>query len=178
MKIIFLSIGGFKSIEAHDQYPDLLREFQKNGHEIFVVCSNEKKTGKSTELEIDHGAKILRVRTGNITQSGLIEKGIATIMLGYQYKMAIKKYFRNIKFDLILYTTPPISLANVIAYLKKRNNAITYLILKDIFPQNAVDIGMLQSTGLLYHIFKKQEKKLYRNSDKIEQCQKLIKNIF
>lgn len=43
MKIIFLSIGGFKSIEAHDQYPDLLREFQKNGHEIFVVCSNEKK---------------------------------------------------------------------------------------------------------------------------------------
>ena len=45
-----------------------------------------------------------------------------------------------------------------------------YLLLKDIFPQNAVDIGMMSTTrlkGLLYQHFRNQEKKLYRVSDSI-----------
>lgn len=170
MKVIFLSIGGFESIEAHDQYPDLLREFISDGHEVYVVCSNEKRTGLPTKLINDHDAKILRVQIGNITQSSQIEKGLATIRVGSQYKKAINKYFGNIKFDLILYTTPPITLASVVRYLKKRDNAFTYLILKDIFPQNAVDLGMLRVNGIkgiLYRYFRLQEKKLYNSSDKI-----------
>ncbi len=42
--------------------------------------------------------------------------------------------------------------------------------LKDIFPQNAVDIGMMSITGIkgmLFEHFRKQEKKLYRISDRI-----------
>lgn len=170
MKVIFLSIGGFNSIIEHDQYPDLLRAFQNNGFEVYVVCANERKTRRSTELVEDHGVKILRVQIGNITQSGIIEKGIATVMVEYQYKFAIKKYFNDIKFDLVLYTTPPISLANVVKYLKKQKQAYAYLILKDIFPQNAVDLGMLQTSGIkgiIYRYFRNQEKKLYANSDKI-----------
>jgi glycosyltransferase involved in cell wall biosynthesis len=41
---------------------------------------------------------------------------------------------------------------------------------KDIFPQNAVDIGMMSTSGvkgLLYKHFRKQEKKLYTISDRI-----------
>lgn len=44
---------------------------------------------------------------------------------------------------------------------KKRDNAQTYLMLKDIFPQNAVDIGMLSKTGwkgILYRYFRNKEK--------------------
>jgi hypothetical protein len=57
----------------------------------------------------------------------------------------------------------------VIAYLKRQNpQAMTYLLLKDIFPQNAVDLGMMSVSGvkgLLYRFFRKKEKKLYALSD-------------
>ncbi len=69
-----------------------------------------------------------------------------------------------------MYTTPPITFAGVISYIKKRDHAKTYLLLKDIFPQNAVDIGMMTKTGpksVIYKLFRKKEENLYRISDKI-----------
>lgn len=59
---------------------------------------------------------------------------------------------------------------SVIEYVKKRDHAKTYLLLKDIFPQNAVDLGMMTTTGpkaVLYHYFRHKEKKLYAISDRI-----------
>lgn len=47
---------------------------------------------------------------------------------------------------------------------------MTYLLLKDIFPQNAVDMGMLSKTGIkgiLYKMFRRKEEELYRLSDYI-----------
>lgn len=170
MKILFLSIGDIPSIKHREIYPDLLREFIKNGHEVYVVCSREKRTGLQTELIEEDGAKLLKVHIGNITKTNLIEKGISTLLVGTQYKAAIKKYFADVCFDLIMYSTPPITLAGVVEYMKKRDGACTYLLLKDIFPQNAVDIGLMSKTGikgLLYKHFRNQEKKLYRVSDQI-----------
>ena len=74
------------------------------------------------------------------------------------------------KFDIILYSTPPVTLAPVIKYMKRREEVFTYLILKDIFPQNAVDIGMMKKNGLgglLYRYFREMEHLLYSCSDKI-----------
>ena len=55
----------------------------------------------------------------------------------------------------------------IINKIKNRNHARTYLLLKDIFPQNAVDIGIMPSSGILYHTFRKKEQKLYQLSDYI-----------
>lgn len=74
------------------------------------------------------------------------------------------------KFDLIIYSTPPITFQRAVEYVKERDNAQTYLLLKDIFPQNAVDIGILSKNGwkgLIYKYFRKKEKKLYGISDRI-----------
>lgn len=71
---------------------------------------------------------------------------------------------------MILYSTPPITLQKAVKYVKTRDNATTYLMLKDIFPQNAVDMGMLSKHGLkgiLYKYFRLKEKALYRDSDYI-----------
>lgn len=137
---------------------------------MYVAASRERRTGLKTSVLEDHNVHILYVRIGNITKCNFVEKGISTILLERQYKSAIKKYFSNIKFDLILYSTPPITLAGVVQYVKKRDNAKTYLLLKDIFPQNAVDIGILSKKGLkgiLYKYFRIKEKKLYGISDYI-----------
>lgn len=161
MNVLFLTTGRIDSIEQHSIYPDLLRYFRDQGHNVYTVGSYEKREGKETELKEDHGAKMLYVKIGNLTQTNLIEKGISTVMVESQYLSAIKKYFSDVKFDLVLYSTPPITLVKVVEYVKRRDGAKTYLLLKDIFPQNAVDLEMMKKSGLkglLYKYFRKKRK--------------------
>lgn len=170
MNILFLTTGRMESIEQHALYPDLLRCFRNNGHEVYSVSTYERRVGKETEYVTENSHHALRVKIGNLTKCGIIEKGISTLLIEFQYKAAIKKYLSNVTFDLVLYSTPPITLVNVIKYIKKRDNAKTYLLLKDIFPQNAVDLGMMQTTGLtslIYKYFRNKEKQLYAISDRI-----------
>lgn len=159
-----------EGIESHAIYPDLLRQFRDFGHHVYVVARRERRTGLPTELIEDHGAHILYVRVGNITKCGRLEKGISTILIEQQYKNALKTFFPTVRFDLVLYSTPPITLVGVVEYIKKRDQAKTFLLLKDIFPQNAVDLGMLRKNGpqsLLYRYFRHKEKRLYAVSDGI-----------
>ncbi|WP_368251027.1 glycosyltransferase family 4 protein, partial [Enterococcus sp. 2201sp1_2201st1_B8_2201SCRN_220225] len=93
--------------------------------------------------------------------------GISQMLLEYQYIEAIKEYFSNEKFDMVLYATPPITFEKVIRYVKKRDLAKSYLLLKDIFPQNAVDLNLIKNNGPIYHFFRRKEKKLYQISDYI-----------
>lgn len=167
MNILFLTIAYPKTGE-HNIYSDLMVEFKRNNHSVYVVCSNEKRHNKDTYLSIEDGVNILRVKTGNITgQVNLIEKGISTISIEKIFISAIKKFLKNLKFDLVLYNTPPITLINAVKYVKERDGAFTYLLLKDIFPQNAVDIDILKRKSLIYKYFRHKEKKLYEVSDYI-----------
>ena len=168
MRLLFISLLDFSSFNDRNIYTDLLREFIKNGHEVYCVSPTERRTGIKTHLTGD--GHILRLSIGNIQKTNIIEKGISTLLVETQFKQAIKKYFSDIKFDLVLYTTPPITFVSVVQYIKKRDNAKAYLMLKDIFPQNAVDLEMMRKTGvkgLLYRYFRRKEKRLYDISDKI-----------
>lgn len=170
MNVLFLTLLGFDSLRERNIYTDLLREFVKNGHQVYVISPAEKRQNIETHLIEEENATILRLQIGNTQKTNVIEKGISTVMIEPQFKTAIRKYFSDVKFDLVLYTTPPITLVSAIEYVKKRDGAKTYLLLKDIFPQNAVDIGIMSTRGvkgLLYRHFRNQEKKLYRISDRI-----------
>lgn len=170
MNVLFLSIGGLSDIEAKGLYPDLLRQFRNNGHNVYVVCTREKRLNMPTEYIIENGVHFLRIRIGNITKVNVVEKGISTLLIGNSYLREIKKRMKQVNFDLVMYSTPPITFEKVIRYIKNRDGAGSYLLLKDIFPQNAVDIGILKKTGIkgiLYTYFKSKERKLYKLSDYI-----------
>lgn len=168
--ILFLSFIKYETINVHDFYADILRNYVMDGHHVYVVTPVESKYGINTSVIKEDGCDILQVRIGGYFNVNSIRKGITLIEIEYQTILAIKKYWSSIKFDMVLYATPPISFAKVIKYIKKRDNAVSYLMLKDIFPQNAVDLGMMSKTGLksiLYKHFRKQEEQLYRYSDRI-----------
>ena len=168
MRVLFLTLLSFESLSERNLYTDLLRDFVKNGHEVYAVSPTEKREGKETHIVQEDHATIIRLQIGNTQKTNIIEKGISTIMIEPTFKKAIKKYFSKVKFDLVLYSTPPITLVSAIEYVKNRDGAKTYLLLKDIFPQNAVDIGMMSKSGvkgLLYNHFRRVEKKLYQVSD-------------
>lgn len=167
MNVLFLTLCEYKSIKEHDIYTDLLREFVKHGDYVYMISPSERRNKEKTHfIEEDH-SMILRLRIGNTQKTSIIEKGISTLLIEPQFKRAIKCYFSNVKFDLVLYSTPPITLVSAIEYVKRRDRAKTYLLLKDIFPQNAVDIGMMNENGILYKAFRKKEKRLYAVSDAI-----------
>ena len=169
MNILFLTIGRFDSIEAHSIYADLLRCFRNHGHEIYTITPNEKRSGKKTELVHEKGAYVLHLKTGNVTgDSNIIKKGLAQMSLESTYIKAIKQYFADVRFDLVMYSTPPITFCKAVEFVKNRDCAKSYLLLKDIFPQNAVDLGMMTKKGikgLVYKYFRSKERKLYALSD-------------
>lgn len=157
------------NVERRGIYSDLMRKFRDNGHDVYIVMPCERREGKPTSCSKAYGVHTLSVRTLNVQKTSIFEKGLGQVSLEFLYQRAINKFFKGIKFDLILYSTPPITFTKVIASAKKANpNAKSYLMLKDIFPQNAVDLGMLTKNGLkglLYRSFRKKEQRLYELSD-------------
>lgn len=171
MHLIFLTMSNLQGIAEPGIYTDLMRKFRNEGHQVTIVSPRERRLGESTSLKEVDGVQILGVHTLNLQKTNVIEKGLGQVLVESQFKKAIKRHLGDFKVDLILYSTPPITLMGVVKYLKKKNpQAMTYLLLKDIFPQNAVDIGMMSKTGVkgfLYKHFRKQEKQLYQISDHI-----------
>lgn len=173
MNILFLTMmsSGMEKFQSRGIYTDLMRKFRDEGHKVYIVFPRERRYGLPTQVRIQDGVHLLGVKTLNVIKTNVIEKGIGQVSIEFLYKRAVKKYFKGINFDLILYSTPPITFPKVIEYAKKENpKAKTYLLLKDIFPQNAVDMGMMSKTGvksILYNFFRAKEKKLYALSDHI-----------
>ncbi|MBK7107107.1 MAG: glycosyltransferase family 4 protein [Ignavibacteriae bacterium] len=167
MNILFLTLVGTEDINERGIYNDLMRKFRDEGHSVFIVSPFERRLKKRTQLIEQYGIKLLKVKTLNIQKTNIIEKGLSTLSIEYLFLASIKKHFKNIKFDLVLYSTPPITFSKIISYIKKTCKAKSYLLLKDIFPQNAVDIGLMKEAGILHKYFRKKEKILYKLSDYI-----------
>jgi glycosyltransferase involved in cell wall biosynthesis len=165
MKVIFLTLARISSVEKRGNYQDLVRKIRDEGHDIIVVSPAERKYREGTSLTHEGRASILKVWTPNIQKANLLEKIIGTMSIEYLYLRAISRYFPKISLDLILYSTPPITLLGLISRLKNKTKAFTYLLLKDIFPQNAIDLRLMSETSLIYKYFRKREEDLYKISD-------------
>lgn len=181
MKILFLSLSRFDDVNVRGIYSDLMRELINRGNEVFIASPTERRFNKPTHLTKLKRCQILKIKTLNIQKTNVIEKGIGTLLLEYQFDKAIQRYWGDVKFDLILYATPPITFNKVIKRIKNRCGCRTYLMLKDIFPQNAIDLGMIKKDGLIHKMFRKKEEELYQISDRIgcmspANCEYVIKH--
>ena len=181
MNILFLTISRINSLKTRGIYADLMNELRDRGHKIYIASPTERRFGEPTHLIEEDGVEILKIKTLNVQKTNVIEKGIGTLLLEGQFDRAIRKQWANVKFDLVLYSTPPITFNKVIRAIKKRCGARSYLMLKDIFPQNAVDLGMMKQGSVIHRIFRRKERELYALSDKIgcmspANCQYVIDN--
>jgi len=169
MNVLFLSLLDFNSLNERNIYTDLMQTFVDNHHYVYIVSPIQKRVNKSESIILGDSYKILKPVIGNITKTKLIEKGLSTITLESRIMSVIKREVKD-KIDLVIYSTPPISYLRILKYLKSKYNPYSYLLLKDIFPQNAIDLGLLNKNGLkgiIYKYFRNKEEKLYSFSDKI-----------
>lgn len=162
MNIVFLTLGYAKDINSRGIYTDLMSSFVKLGHKVTVFRQDETGDLK-TELS-QMRVTVVPVLTGKVTKTSFIKKGINLILLEHRFYRVVKEYCKQ-SIDLLLYSTPPITFCGAIKKLKKAHNCTTYLLLKDIFPQNAVDLKMFSKKSIIYKFFRNKERKLYAYSD-------------
>lgn len=170
MKIIFLTLVKIRDKNQTDIYSSLMREFAKHGHAIYIVSPVERRENDNLKNFISDNIHYHYASIGNYYNTPWIEKGVTTVTLQRQYIKTIKEELSNVRFDLILYATPPVTFAGVIRFLKEHNNAKTFLMLKDVWPQSMKDMETLKDTGMqgiVYKYFKCKEKEMYRLSDYI-----------
>ncbi|MFP3668923.1 glycosyltransferase family 4 protein [Priestia sp. SIMBA_032] len=167
MKVLYIATSFPEPEKGATIYTDLAEALNEAGHDITVAVSEQAKNKQHTEMKKERGFDVLRTVTGNYYDVGFIEKGITTLKIPLLMKKSIKKYLGKQKFDFILFESPPVTNANLVAWAKKYFNCPSYLMLKDIFPQNAVDLGIINEGGILHRYFKRKEKKLLQSADYI-----------
>lgn len=169
MNVLYLALGFPLPTQppAPSDILQLMEEFCRQGHQVDVVAIDERKHGRPTRLCREGPFQVLRVRTGNIYEVGLYEKGLSFVTLPCLLRRAMTRHLPERRYDLVLYVAPPVTLSRIVRGLRRRQPwAKTYLMLKDIFPQNARDLGIIRNP-LVLAFFRWQERRLYAASDAI-----------
>lgn len=167
MRILYITTLFPKAEKSSTIYTDLAEELANRGHSVTVFAATQDSEVESIEFVEERGCEIYRIKTPKLYNVGFFRKGIAILLLPIMMRRALKLKLNQESFELILFESPPLTLFSVVNLAKKMFKAKTFLMLKDIFPQNAVDIEILSPKSIIYHLFKYQENKLYEVSDMI-----------
>ena len=166
MNVLLITIA-WPKIGEYNLYSDLAQEFYENGNKVTVVAVNERVNKQKTCLAYEDNIQVLRVKSGNIQKRNKYFKVIFSFLAGPKIVYEMHKYFKKEKFDLIIFPTPPITLSPSVILIKKRYHSKLYLLLKDIWPQDAVDLGEMRRGRIVWLVFRLLEKSTYKNSDYI-----------
>lgn len=151
---------------------DLAQGLAERGHDVCVTTcwpqynlSPEARQTSFRELSVEDGIKVLRVKTPPHHKVNYLVRGFAQLSLPFLFMRKINKFQRQ-RFEAVIVYTPPLPLALVGARIKKRDQAKYLLNIGDIFPQNAIDLGIMKNKGLI-QFFERMERISYKNADAI-----------
>jgi len=150
---------------------DLADGLHCRGYNIWVATSYPKYNLVNSENIIlpktidENGVKVLRIHTLPHHKVNFIIRGMAQLLMPYIFLREIKKNIKE-KIDIVIVHSPPLPLAITAYKIKKFYNAKYILNLHDIFPQNAIDLGVLKNRFLI-NFFERMEKNAYQNADLI-----------
>ena len=146
------------------QLKDLAVEFLRQGIIPTVITSDSGVQGFSELIELD-GISVLRLKTPEYKNIGRIRRAIAEILMPFFLIRNFRKSGLNhSRWDAVIWYSPTIFLGPFIYYLKKQNACPSYLILRDIFPAWALDLGLIRK-GLTYYFFRVFERFQYSIAD-------------
>jgi len=143
---------------------ELALEFNAKGHEVTVLTPYTNLETKIKETTVE-GVKVLFFKSGEFKNTSKVKRAINESLFSFVAWQAAKKYFRNHPNDAIVYYSPSIFWGHLIGKLKKLWNVKSYLILRDIFPQWAVDNGLIKKKSPIHSFFKYFESINYRNAN-------------
>lgn len=144
---------------------DLAIEFHRQGHKVIVAAPDDTLTVPS-RVTVKEAVTVLRVRTGRIKGATKLIRAINELRLSSTIWKTGKGFFQANPSDLIVFYSPSIFFGRLVQKLKKLWGCKTYLILRDIFPQWAIDVGVLKD-GPICRFFRSKERLQYDVADVI-----------
>jgi glycosyltransferase involved in cell wall biosynthesis len=135
------------------QLRDLSAEFFNQGHAVTVmVASPELKT--DWQIETWNGVQIVRLKTPQTKDIGYVRRTMGELLMPFWMLRNLRKTpIGSATWDGIVWYSPTIFLGPIASALKKASNCRSYLVVRDIFPEWAVDMGLM-GPGLPYRCFK------------------------
>lgn len=161
MRILLLVVYYLPSpISSAKLIDDLAREFRRLGHDV-VVAAPDENIREDCEVTDEGGVEVLRIRTGEIKSAARWIRGWREITLSSVMWRKGESYFTRNPADLIVYYSPTIFFGALVARLRRLYRCPSYLVLRDIFPQWAVDAGVLRRGSLVHRFFENRERLNY-----------------
>ena len=146
------------------QMRDLAQELLQLGHEPIIITPSEDLHKACISETID-GIQVFRLSTLKTINVGNIKRGINEILLPFIILYRIRKSNFPIKeLNAIVWYSPTIFFGPVVKFLKSSSNCPSYLILRNIFPEWTLDLGILKK-GPIYYLFKLVAKYQYSVAD-------------
>ena len=142
------------------QLRDLSREFARQGHSLTVMLPT---AGLSTPwlLEDLDGVQVLRLRAPQTKDINYVSRTIHEFLMPFAMLRNLRKSpLAAQRWDGVVWYAPTIFLGPMANALKKTSACRSYLIIRDIFPEWAVDMGLM-GRGLPYQFFKAVERHQY-----------------
>lgn len=147
---------------------ELAKYFVQNGHNVTVLTPGDPRQSNILDLEQLEGVSIWRFRSHNFRGKTKVWRAINEMVLPLRAYLALSLSKERLtqNFDLCVSYSPTIFFGPLARHFKKRG-AFVYLILRDFFPQWAVDQGLLKNRSVITSFFKFVERLNYRCSDVI-----------
>ena len=134
------------------QLRDLSREFVRQGHDLTVLLPSPDLQ-KSWKLEEFDGAQVLRLRAPRIKEIGYVRRTLGELIMPFAMLRNLRKSaLAHSQWDGVAWYSPSIFHGPLANSLKKASDCKGYLIIRDIFPEWAVDMGLM-GRGLPYRFF-------------------------
>lgn len=166
MRILILVDCYFPSTKSSAKLVnDLAVELRRRGHEPVVLTPSDSIDGIS-QVRVEDGITVVRVRTGRIKGASKLQRGVREARLSSTLWRGAGRYLRENPCGLVLFYSPTIFFGPLVSRLKKLWHCPSYMILRDIFPDWALDAGVLRR-GLIYRYFSSVAADGYRAADVI-----------
>jgi glycosyltransferase involved in cell wall biosynthesis len=148
------------------QMHDLAREMLAQGHEPTVVVPAPGLPVPWRVERVD-GVEVLRVRTLQTKDVAKPRRALAEWRLPYALLRGLRRSpLAHARWEGLVWYSPTIFLGPMVRALKRRDGCRAYLILRDLFPDWAVDTGVMRK-GLAYAFLKRVERAQYAAADVI-----------
>jgi hypothetical protein len=166
MKILFLSLTPIYTLLQKGIYADMIQEFNSLGDNVDYFFPSQSKFFKQ---EGNCSFQSFKLKRNPQKQANFIKKYLSYLQIDSSMSNIIKQSVKS--YDALILVTPSIFQLKIIKSFKKINKGSkVILLLKDIFPDNAIDLGILKyifPMSLAIKYFKYIERKLYQFSDYI-----------
>jgi glycosyltransferase involved in cell wall biosynthesis len=132
---------------------DLAQEFVRQGHETVVILPT---AGLETPWAIETvgGVTVLRLTAPQTRDQSYLKRAFGEFLLPFiALRQLASSPLKHRRWDIIAWYSPPIFFGPLIWWLKIKSGGHAYLILRDIFPEWAMDLGLLRK-GIAYRLLK------------------------